>query len=122
MTSLLVGTGVSNTPMPTTVPRIAPAPWVYYNRNVSAASISGSRTSTTLAPKGFFGRLWRALRQLFHETTGAMFAILALVTLSSAFRAWQNGAARWIVALPIAYALMMIYFSVTSFRNARRVP
>ena len=102
--------------------RIAPVPLVYYNRSVSSASIPGSRNSTTLAPKGFFGRLWRALRQLFHETTGAMFAILAFVTLMSAFRAWQNGAARWIVALPIAYALMMIYFSVTSFRNARRVP
>jgi hypothetical protein len=107
--------------MPGAGRRIASAPWLYYNRTVSAASISGSRTSTTLAPKGFFGRLWRALRQLFHETTGAMFAILAVVTLMSAFRAWQNGAARWIVALPIAYAMMMIYFSVTSFRSARRV-
>jgi hypothetical protein len=95
---------------------------LYYNHSVSAASVSGSRSSTTLAPKGFFGRLWRALRQLFHETTGAMFAILAFVALSSAFRAWQNGVARWLVALPIAYAIMMIYFSVTSFRSARRVP
>jgi len=108
--------------MPGAAARIAPAPLVYYNRSVSAASIPGSRSSTILAPKGFFGRLWRALRQLFHETTGAMFAILALITLMSALRAWQNGAARWIVALPVAYALMMIYFSVTSFRNARRVP
>jgi hypothetical protein len=95
---------------------------VYYNRCVSIASLSGSRSSTALAPKGFFGRLWRALRQLFHETTGAMFAILAFAALSSAFRAWQNGVARWILALPIAYAIMLIYFSVTSFRSARRVP
>jgi len=51
-----------------------------------------------------------------------MFAILAFAALSSAFRAWQNGVARWLVALPIAYAIMMIYFSVTSFRSARRVP
>jgi len=89
---------------------------------VSAASVSGSRSSRNLAPKGFFGRLWRALRQLFHEMTGAMFALLALVTLSSAFRAWQHGVTRWIIAVPIAYALLMLYFSVTSFRNARRVP
>jgi hypothetical protein len=95
---------------------------LYYNSSVNAASVSGSRSSRELAPKGFFGRLWRAMRQLFHEMTGTMFALLALVTLSSAFRAWQHGVARWIVAVPIVYALLMIYFSVTSFRNARRVP
>jgi hypothetical protein len=95
---------------------------LYYNSSVSVASVSRSRTSRELPPKGFFGRLWRALRQLFHEVTGAMFAVLAVVTLLSALRAWQHGVARWIVAVPIAYALLMIYFSFTSFRNARRVP
>jgi hypothetical protein len=89
---------------------------------VNAASVSRSRSSRELAPKGFFGRLWRALRQLFHEMTGTTFALLALVTLSSAFRAWQRGVERWIVAVPVVYALLMIYFSVTSFRSARRVP
>jgi hypothetical protein len=89
---------------------------------VNATSVSGPRSSREAAPKGFFGRLWRALRQLFHEITGTMFALLALVTLSSAFRAWQHGVARWIIAVPIAYALLMLYFSVTSFRSARRVP
>jgi hypothetical protein len=97
-------------------------PLLYYNSSVSVASVSRSRSSRELAPKGFFGRLWRALRQLFHEMTGTVFAILALVMLSSAFRAWQQGVARWILGVPIAYALLMIYFSVTSFRNARRVP
>jgi hypothetical protein len=95
---------------------------LYYNLSVNAASVSGSPSSRQLAPKGFFGRLWRALRQLFHEMIGTMFALLALVTLSSAFRAWQHGVARWIIAVPIAYALLMLYFSVTSFRSARRVP
>jgi hypothetical protein len=95
---------------------------LYYNSTVSAASVSRSQASRELAPKEFFGRLWRALRQLFHEMTGATFALLALVTFSSALRAWQHGVARWIVAVPILYALLMIYFSVTSFRNARRVP
>jgi hypothetical protein len=95
---------------------------LYYNSSVNATSVSRSRPSRELAPKGFFGRLWRALRQLFHEMTGTMFALLALVTLSSAFRAWQHGISRWIIAVPIAYALLMIYFSVTSFRSARRVP
>jgi predicted Co/Zn/Cd cation transporter (cation efflux family) len=53
--------------------------------------------------------------------TGAMFALLALAALNSALRAWRNGAENWIVALPIAYALVMAYFAVTSFRFAKRV-
>ena len=65
--------------------------------------------------------MWRALRQLFHEFTGAMFAMLALAAANSAVRAWRGGAEKWIVALPLAYALVMIYFSVTSFLYARRV-
>jgi hypothetical protein len=95
---------------------------LYYNSSVSVASVSRTGSSRQLAPKGFFGRLWRAVRQLFHEMTGTMFALFALVTLSSAFRAWQHGVERWIIAVPVVYALLMIYFSVTSFRNARRVP
>jgi len=95
---------------------------LYYNSSVNVASASGPRSSRELSPKGFFGRLWRALRQLFHEMTGTMFALLALVTLSSAFRAWQHGVSRWIISVPVAYALVMIYFSVTSFRSARHVP
>jgi hypothetical protein len=62
------------------------------------------------------------MRQLFHETTGAIFAVLAVAAVSSAVRAWENGAAKWIAALPLAYAMLMVYFSVTSFRSARRVP
>jgi hypothetical protein len=122
MTSLHLGTAVSNPLWRQSARRIAPAPLLYYNRCVNATSLSRPQSSRAPAPKGFFGRLWRALRQLFHETTGAIFAILALVTLGSAFRGWQNGAARWMVALPIAYAMLLIYFSVTSFRSARRVP
>jgi hypothetical protein len=70
---------------------------------------------------GFFRALWRALRQLFHETTGAMFGILAFGAVTSAVRAWEHGATKWIVALPIVYALLMVYFSVTSFRSAKRI-
>jgi hypothetical protein len=54
--------------------------------------------------------------------TATVFALLALVTFSSASRAWQHGVPRWVIAVPIAYALLMVYFSVTSFRSARRVP
>jgi hypothetical protein len=53
--------------------------------------------------------------------TGAMFALLALAALNSALRAWRNGAEHWIVALPIAYALVLTYFAITSFRFAKRV-
>jgi hypothetical protein len=95
---------------------------VYYNRGVSVATVSRPESSRAVAPKGFFGRLWRAMRQVFHETTGAMFGVLAIAALMSAFRAWQHGSARWIIALPVAYAVLMAYFSVTSFRSARRVP
>ena len=50
-----------------------------------------------------------------------MFALLAFGAVSSAFRAWQHGATKWIIALPLVYAMMMVYFSVTSFRSARRI-
>jgi uncharacterized membrane protein YoaK (UPF0700 family) len=51
-----------------------------------------------------------------------MFALFAFGAVSSAVRAWQHGATIWIVALPLAYAMLMVYFSVTSFRSARRIP
>jgi hypothetical protein len=73
------------------------------------------------APRGFFKTLWRALRQFFHEVTGAVFAVFALAAVTSAVRSWQAGVARWLIALPLAYAAMMAFFSVTSFRSARRV-
>jgi hypothetical protein len=68
-----------------------------------------------------FGRFWRALRQLFHEIVGAVFAVLALGWLNTALRAWTRDAARWLVAIPVAVALLFVFFSVTSFRKARRL-
>ena len=41
-------------------------------------------------PRGF-RRLWRVLRQLFHEVVGATFAVLALGWFNSALRAWTRG-------------------------------
>ena len=95
---------------------------LYYNSHVSASAASRTNVSRPPAQRGFFRTLWRALRQLFHETTGAMFAVMALVAAISAVRTWQHGAEKWIVALPLLYSTMMAYFSVTSFRSARRVP
>jgi hypothetical protein len=65
--------------------------------------------------------MWRLLRQLFHETTGALFAAMALACVNSSVRAWRAGESRWVVWLPVAYAAMMAYFAVTSFMRARKV-
>jgi hypothetical protein len=65
--------------------------------------------------------MWRLLRQLFHETTGALFAAMALGFANSAVRAWRARESRWILALPVAYAAMMGYFAVTSFLRSRKV-
>jgi hypothetical protein len=71
--------------------------------------------------QGGFRRLWRALRQLFHEVVGAVFAVLAIGWLNAAFRAWTRDVARWLLAVVIAVALLFVFFAVTSFRRARRL-
>lgn len=68
-----------------------------------------------------FRRLWRIAKQLFHEVTGAMFAVLALGWFNSALRAWSRDAAHWLIALPIAVGLLFLAFSFTSFRRARKL-
>ena len=68
-----------------------------------------------------FGRLWHALKQLFHEVVGAVFAVLAFAWVQSAFRAWTRDGARWLVATAFVVAAVMAVFSFTSFRRARRV-
>jgi hypothetical protein len=78
--------------------------------------------SATAAPQqqGGFRRFWRALRQLFHEITGAVFGVLALGWLNAALRAWTRDAARWLVGLAVAIALLFVFFAVTSFRKSRK--
>jgi hypothetical protein len=68
-----------------------------------------------------FRVLWRAARELFHEVTGAVFFILAFAAASACWRAWHNGAGRWLLGLCAGYALMMIFFGIWSFRDSRRV-
>jgi hypothetical protein len=65
--------------------------------------------------------LWRAARELFHEVTGAVFFILALAAVQSAWRAWNRGAARWLIGMSAGYALLMVLFGFLSFRDSRRV-
>jgi len=76
--------------------------------------------SAASAPQqqGGFRRFWRTLHQLFHEVTGAVFAVLALAWLNAALRAWTRDAARWLVGIAVAVALLFLFFAVTSFRKA----
>ena len=70
----------------------------------------------------FFRVSWRVSRQLFHEVTGAVFGVLAVVWASSAWREWRHGAAAWMIVLSLIFAAMMVVFAAGSFRRARRVP
>jgi lipopolysaccharide export LptBFGC system permease protein LptF len=71
-------------------------------------------------PRGF-RRLWRTIKQIFHEVVGAMFAVLAFGWLNSAFRAWTRDVAHWLIALAIAVAAIFIVFAVSSFRRSRQL-
>jgi hypothetical protein len=70
---------------------------------------------------GGFRRLWRVLRQLFLEVTGAVFGVLSIAWLNAAFRAWTRDVAHWLIALPVLVAAIFAFFSVTSFRRARKL-
>ena len=72
-------------------------------------------------PQGGFRRLWRVLRQLFHEVVGAVFAVLALGWLNAAFRAWTRDVSRWLVGVALAMAALLVFFAISSFRHARKL-
>ena len=74
-----------------------------------------------LRATGFFRTLWRLARQLFHEVTGALFAVMALAMGLSAVRNWRSGSPRWTVYLAGAFAALMAFFAVAAFRSSRRV-
>ncbi len=82
--------------------------------------VTGGRISQPAEPRGF-ARLWRVLKQLFHEVIGATFAVLAFVWFNSAMRAWTRDAAHWLIALPVIVGLLFVAFAVTSFRRARQL-
>jgi glycerol uptake facilitator-like aquaporin len=64
---------------------------------------------------------WKVTRQLFHEMTGTLFALFAISGAIAIWRLWSNARIPWLLAAASAYTIMMLYFSVTSFRSARRV-
>ena len=81
-------------------------------------------TAASAAPatqQSSFQRFWRTLKQLFHELVGAMFAVLALAWLNAVFRSWTRDAAHWLLVVALIVAALFAFFSVTSFRRARKV-
>jgi hypothetical protein len=77
---------------------------------------------------GFFATLrhsfrvvWKALRELFHEVTGAMFFVLAVAAMQATWRSWHRGAGHLLVGMTAGYSLLMIFFGFLSFRDSRRV-
>jgi hypothetical protein len=84
--------------------------------------VATSAQSVGTRPQSGFRRLWRALRQLFYEVTGALFALLAFAWLNLSFRAWTTrDVAHWLIAIPLGVAALFVFFSVSSFRRARKL-
>jgi len=71
-------------------------------------------------PRGF-RRLWRTMRQIFHEVVGAMFVVLAFGWLNSAFRAWTRDVAHWLIVVSVGVAVLFVLFAVSSFRRSRQL-
>jgi hypothetical protein len=77
--------------------------------------------ATTAQPVTGFRRVWRVLRQLFHEVVAAMFALLAFAWVNYAFRAWTRDGARWLFAASLGLAALFVFFALTSFRSSRKL-
>ena len=73
------------------------------------------------AANGGFARVWRTLKQLFHEVVAGVFAVLALAWLESAIRAWTRDVAHWLVFAAFGVAVLLAVFAWTSFRRARQI-
>jgi hypothetical protein len=84
--------------------------------------MSSAATSPAAAPRqGGFHRFWRALKQLFLEVAGAIFAFLGIVWLNVALRSWTRDVAHWLIAAAVAFALLFFFFAISSFRRARKL-
>jgi TRAP-type C4-dicarboxylate transport system permease small subunit len=83
-----------------------------------ATSISTAQSP----PQQGFRRLWRTLKQLFYEVTGALFAIMAFAWLNATYRAWTTrDVADWLMAMPLCVAGLFLFFAISSFRKARNL-
>ena len=84
--------------------------------------MSSIAASPAAAPQqGGFQRFWRALKQLFLEVAGAMFAFLGILWLNAALRSWNRDVAHWLIATAVAFALLFFFFALSSFRRARKL-
>lgn len=88
-----------------------------YYQAVSSAANAPARSPQ---PTGF-QRIWRVLRQLFYEVTGAIFAVLAFAWINAAFRSWTRDVAHWLIATAAGVAALFVFFAITSFRKARKL-
>jgi hypothetical protein len=84
-------------------------------------STAARATAAQGSPRNGFTRFWRALKELFHELTGGIFAVFAFAWLNAAFRAWTRDVARWLIATSVIVAVLFAFFAVTSFRRARNL-
>jgi len=64
---------------------------------------------------------WRITRQVFHEATGALFALFGAYGLLLAWRQWHSRPILWLTGLALAYAILMTAFAVCAFRRAKRL-
>jgi len=74
-----------------------------------------------IAARAFLLLVWRITRQVFHEVTGALFVMLAVVGATSVWRQWRRGTAEWLLVLTAAFTASMAGFAAAAFRSARRV-
>ena len=84
--------------------------------------MSSAATSPAVGSRqGGFHRFWRALKQLFLEVAGAMFAFIGILWLSVALRSWNRDVAYWLIAAAMAFALLFFFFAISSFHRARKL-
>jgi hypothetical protein len=84
--------------------------------------MSSVATSPAAAGRqGGFQRFWRALKQLFLEIAGAMFAFFGILWLNAALRSWTRDVSYWLIAAAVAFALVFFFFALSSFRRARKL-
>lgn len=85
--------------------------------------MAGDALSIWQLARILFRTLWRAIRQLFHEITGALFATFALSGIFSLWRQWHNQTVRvpWLVGLTCTFTIVMAVFAWMAFRSARNV-
>ncbi len=69
----------------------------------------------------FLARLWVASRQLWHELTGTLFLALGAAAIPTVIREWRGPSLGRALAAT-GFLAMMLYFGVTSFRRAHRIP